>query len=81
MFTDDGGMDLVIFGANNSSITFTTDLIDLSVNVGKWGIDWKGNFCLEGSATLSAALDLAGILDPTGAADIANAILLVTDRD
>ena len=81
MFTDDGGMDLVIFGANNSSITFTTDLIDLSVNVGKWGIDWKGNFCLEGNATLSAALDLAGILDPTGAADIANAILLATDRD
>ena len=26
MFTDDGGMDLVIFGANNSSITFTTEL-------------------------------------------------------
>ncbi|MBQ0044557.1 MAG: hypothetical protein KBT05_05990, partial [Bacteroidales bacterium] len=81
MFIDDGGKDLVIFGKNNSSVTFTTNLIDLSVNVGGIGIDWNGNHTIEGKDALSAALDLAGFIDPTGVADGANALLLASEGD
>ena len=79
MFVDEDGEDLVIFGANGSSVTFTTDLIDLSVNVGGLGIDWCGNYTLEGRETLSAALDIAGIFDPSGIADGANALLQMSE--
>ena len=79
MFVDEEGEDLVIFGANGSSVTFTTDLIDLSVNVGGLGIDWCGNYTLEGRETLSAALDIAGIFDPSGIADGANALLQMSE--
>lgn len=79
MFVDDGGRDLVIFGANNSSVTFTTDLINLSVRAGGIGIDWKGNHRLDGGETLSAALDLAGLFDPSGIADGTNAVLLASE--
>ncbi|MCQ2118745.1 MAG: DUF6443 domain-containing protein, partial [Bacteroidales bacterium] len=80
-FIDDGGADLVLAGANKSSVTFKTDLVDMSINVGKIGIDWGGNYSLDGKETLSAALDLAGFLDPTGVADGANALLLASDGD
>ena len=74
-FFDDGGLDLVIAGKNNSSVTFKTDLIDKKFSVASLGIDWKGNYTLEGNDVLSAGLDLVGILDPSGVADITNAAL------
>ena len=70
---DPDGKDLVLIGANNSSITFTTELVDLSFNLGNLGIDWNGQHTLDGDKYLSAALDIAGVFDPTGLADIANA--------
>ena len=72
---DDSGLDLIIAGKNGSSVTFRTDLIDKTFSVSSLGIDWKGNYTLEGEDLLSAGLDLVGIIDPTGVADAANAAL------
>ena len=78
---DEFGLDLVLFGTNDSSVTFRTDLVDLSVNLSVLGIDWKGNYSLDGKESLSAALDLAGFFDPTGIADGANTVLLASGGD
>ncbi len=72
--------DLVIRGANNSSVTIKTDLVNLDVSVASLGIDFGGNYSLSGNDLLSAALDLAGFVDPTGIADGANAVLQAKDR-
>lgn len=72
---DDGGLDLVIAGKNNSSVTFKTNLLEKEISVASLGIDWNGNHTLEGDAVLSAGLDIVGIVDPSGAADLANAAL------
>ena len=74
-FIDDSGNDLVIVGKENSSVTFKTNLVNLSVNVSGIGVDWHGNYTLNGDDILGAALDIAGIFDPTGTADAANASL------
>ena len=76
--TDDGGLDIVLTGRESSSVTIKTDLLDLSFNVSGLGINWGGNYTLEGDKVLSAALDIAGYFDPTGIADGANATLLVS---
>ena len=76
MFTDPTGMakdDIIIRGENNSSVTITTDLIDISVNAGSLVGDLGGNYTFQGDDILVAALDIVGIFDPTGVADIAAA--------
>ncbi len=73
--------DIVIKGKNNSSVTIKTDLIDITVNASSLGVDFGGNYTLQGDEILSAALDLAGIVDPTGVADGANAILQAKKGD
>ena len=72
-FIDEGGFDIVIGGKESSSITIRTDLISVSVSVEKLGVNWGGNYTFEGEQLLSAALDIAGIVDPTGALDAINA--------
>lgn len=67
--------DIVIRGSNNSSVTIKTDLIDVDVNAGSLGVDFGGNYDLQGGDLLSAALDIVGIFDPTGIADGINAKL------
>lgn len=67
--------DIVITGANNSSVTIKTDLIDIKVNASSLGIDFGGNYAIGGDEVLGAALDVVGIFDPTGIADGANAAL------
>ena len=73
--------DIVIKGKNNSSVTIKTDLIDITVNASSLGVDFGGNYTLQGDEVLSAALDLAGILDPTGVADGVNAVLQAKNGD
>ena len=73
--------DILVQGMNNSSITIKTNLVDMKVNAQPLGIDFGGNFQLEGYEVLSAALDLAGIVDPTGIADGANAVLQAKSRE
>ena len=67
--------DIVIKGKNNSSITIKTDLIDVSIDGGSIVGDLGGNYTLGGDDILTAALDIVGILDPTGVADAAAATL------
>ena len=77
-FTDPTGMapeDIIIRGNNNSSVTIKTDLVDISVNAGSVVGDLGGNYTLQGDDVLIAALDIVGIVDPTGVADIAAASL------
>jgi RHS repeat-associated protein len=73
--------DIILRGKNNSSVTLKTDLIDINVNVSSLGVDFGGNYTLEGEAVLSAGLDLVGIVDPTGVADGLNAGLQAKNGD
>lgn len=77
-FVDPDGMapdDIVLRGKNNSSITIKTDLIDIDVNAGAIVGDLGGNYEFEGDDILTAGLDIVGIVDPTGVADVAAATL------
>ncbi|MDX2062249.1 MAG: DUF6443 domain-containing protein [Bacteroidia bacterium] len=79
-FIDPDGMgpnDIIVKGANNSSVTIKTDLIDVSVNLSSVGLnlDLGGNYELEGREVLHAGLDIVGIIDPSGVADGINATL------
>ncbi len=73
--------DIIIRGKNRSSITLKTTLIDISVDASRLGIDFQGQYTLEGEAVLSAALDVVGIIDPTGVADALNAGLQARNGD
>ena len=73
-FIDPDGMapdDIILRGAQGSSITVKTDLVDLDIDASSLGVDFGGEYTFEGDDILVAALDVAGIFDPTGVADIA----------
>ncbi|NLZ74272.1 MAG: hypothetical protein GX905_10770 [Bacteroidales bacterium] len=74
-YIDPNGEDIVIAEKNNSSITIATDLIDVNINAGSLLGDFGGNYNLAGTDILIATLDIVGIFDPTGIADIAAASL------
>ena len=78
---DPNGRDIVLFGKNKSSVTIQTDLINVKVNVSCLGFDFHGNHSLNGEEILSAALDLVGIVDPSGIADGLNASLQLKNGD
>ena len=67
--------DIRIKGKNNSSVTVKTDLIDISIDASSLVGDLGGNYTFEGNDILTAALDIVGIFDPTGVADVAAASL------
>ena len=73
--------DIVITGANNSSVTVKTDLIDIKVNASGLGVNFGGNYTLSGNDVLGAALDVVGVFDPTGIADGLNAGLQAKSGD
>jgi RHS repeat-associated protein len=73
--------DITIQGAQNSSVTIKTDLINVKVDVGFLGINFGGNHSISGESVLQAGLDLAGIADPTGIADGINAGLSLKNGD
>ena len=75
VYKDDKGDDVVLVGKSGSSVTIQTKQIDINVNVSKLGINWGGNYQLQGDRLLSTALDIAGIFDQSGTADILNAKL------
>ena len=72
---DPDGNDIVLVGARKSSITIKTDLLNCKVSIASFGIDFHGNYTLSGEEFVSAALDIVGIVDPTGVADGINASL------
>jgi RHS repeat-associated protein len=61
--------DITLCGENGSSVTIETELIDVEVDVTRLGIDFGGNHTVSGEAVVLAALDVVGIVDPTGVAD------------
>lgn len=63
--------DIILRGKNNSSITIKTDLIDVDINAGGIVGNLGGNYTFEGEDILVARLDIVGIVDPTGVADVA----------
>ncbi len=71
----DGMFDIRIHGENNSSVTIVTDLIDMDVNEGRLVGDFRGNYSLQATDVTIAALDIVGIFDPSGVADVAAATL------
>jgi len=73
--------DIVIRGRNNSSVTFITDIINIDVNVSSLGLDFGGDYTLEGDDLLSSALDIVGIFDPTPISDGINAKLSAEKGD
>lgn len=73
--------DIVILGANKSSVTIKTDLIDVKVNASSLGVDFGGNYSLSGGDIVQAAVDIAGVFDPTPASDIIGAKLSADSGD
>ena len=67
-----GPEDIILLGTNGSSVTIKTDIIDIKVNAGEILGDIGGNYTLVGDDVLVAALDIAGIFEPTGIADAAS---------
>jgi len=83
-YTDPDGnapTDIIIRGKGNSSITLKTELIDIEVNASSLGVNFGGNYTLDGTAVLQASLDIVGIFDPTGVADGVNASISAKNGD
>jgi hypothetical protein len=74
-YTDPDGRvpDITIDGANNSSVTIKTDLINVRVDASSLGVDFGGNYSIGGDDILQAGLDIVGIFDPTPISDGLNA--------
>lgn len=62
-------VDIILKGANNSSITIVTDLIDVSVDASSLVGDLGGNYSFQGDDILVAGLDIVGIFDPSPISD------------
>jgi hypothetical protein len=44
-------------------------MIDIKINASSLGVNFGGNYTLQGEEVLSAGLDIVGVFDPTGVAD------------
>ena len=69
---DPTGNDITILGLNESAVVIDTNLINTELDLSRLGLDWGGKYNLHGDDVLSAGLDIVGIFDPTGVADITN---------
>lgn len=67
--------DIILKGANNSSVTIKTDLIDFTVDASRFIGDLGGNHSLDGTDFLITALDIVGVVDPTPLSDGLSAAL------
>ena len=75
-FTDPTGLapvDIVLLGANNSSVTIETSLVDVTVDASSLIGDIGGNYSFGGDDILVAGLDIVGVFEPTPFADMASA--------
>ena len=73
--------DITLLGANNSSVTVKTDLVDLEINASGLGVDFGGNYTLSGNDVLQAAVDIGGVFDPTPTLDILGASMSAKSGD
>ena len=84
VFIDKDGMlpdDIVVKGANGSSVTVATDLIDTEVDVSSLGIDFGGEYTLSGDDVVITALDIVGVFDPSPISDGLSASLSAKKGD
>jgi len=72
-FIDPDGLDIRFIGSNSATITIKTNLLDYEADISSLGLEWEGDLVFEGDNILSAALDIVGIFDPSGVADVTNA--------
>ena len=83
-YVDPDGMaptDIVILGANKSSVTVKTNLIDVKINASGLGIDFGGNYSFSGNDILQAVVDIGGVFDPSPTLDILGAKLSASSGD
>ncbi len=80
-YIDPDGRDVTLAGANKSSITIRTDLINLNADISNLNVDFGGSYNFQGDEILSATLDIVGIFDPYGIADGLNAALQWNNGD
>ena len=73
--------DIILRGANNSSVTIKTDLIDIKLDASSFVGDLGGNHTLSGKDALITGLDLVGIVDPTPISDGLSASLSLENGD
>ncbi len=72
VFIDPDGMlpeDIIVKGANGSSLTIATDLIDVTVDASSLGLDFGGNHTIGGTDAVITGLDIVGVLDPSPISD------------
>ena len=84
LYIDPNGEDIVLTISKEVTVTVATRLIDLKITVP----DWTGarkiftrSITLQGDDILLAALDIVGIVDPTGIADALSASLYAQQGD
>ena len=84
LYIDPNGEDIVLTISKDVTVTVATRLIDLKITVP----DWTGarklftkSITLQGDEILLAALDIVGIVDPTGIADALSASLYAQQGD
>ena len=84
LYIDPNGEDIVLTISKDVTVTVATRLIDLKITVP----DWTGarkiftrSITLQGDDILLAALDIVGIVDPTGIADALSASLYAQQGD
>ena len=84
LYIDPNGEDIVLTISKEVTVTVATRLIDLKITVP----DWTGarkiftkSIRLQGDEILLAALDIVGIVDPTGIADALSASLYAQQGD
>ena len=84
LYIDPNGEDIVLSISKDVTVTVATRLIDLNITVP----DWTGarklftkSITLQGDEILLAALDIVGIVDPTGIADALSASLYAQQGD
>ena len=70
---DPFGCDIIIRGANQSSVMIFTPDIEKDYNWSK--INFKGNYFFEGLESATTFFDLIGIADPTGLSDAMSFLL------
>ena len=84
LYVDPNGEDIVLSISKDVKVTVVTRLINVNINVPEWtGAQklFKTSVTLQGEDVVMAALDLVGIIDPTGIADALSASIYASQGD
>lgn len=78
---DPDGKDIILTGANGSSVVIFTSVVNRNIDLSRTGIDFEDNLYFYGIDAARDFFDLAGIIDPSPICDCISAILSAYDRD